>query len=229
MENLEQFVDFGFKFVALPSAVIGLVMMVVRFRKELPFVGTTEAQQLEAARALKLSASSDGPDALHPYEKGLLYRMLAKSRFVSIREVDRALQLPDPYEHVRRLMSTRRFFDNEEAQGEPVFRFVPRYRVGWRRRIAKRVVEVAYYAFALLALAPVIAAAGYYQWYVPDVVPAEQFSEVAAYLYRLLAMSLPLFGILAVCCLLWIARMHRAERLVAAERALMAATDAATP
>lgn len=38
VEILEQMVDWGPKFVALPSAGLALLMVVVKLRKELPFV-----------------------------------------------------------------------------------------------------------------------------------------------------------------------------------------------
>lgn len=65
---------------------------------------------------LRSAGASDRTDALHPYEKGLLYRIVGKSRLVSIRERDLALQLPDPYQHVDRLVSTRRFFDRKRQR-----------------------------------------------------------------------------------------------------------------
>ena len=50
--NLETLVDYGLKFVALPGAVFSLVFLLSKLRREMPFVRTTEAQQLEAARLL---------------------------------------------------------------------------------------------------------------------------------------------------------------------------------
>ena len=148
---------------------------------------------------------------------------LARSRFVSVREVDLALQLPDPYRHIDRLVSTRRFFDRTVKQGEPVFRFRPLYRAGWRRRFAQGVVLVAYFAF--LAGLPAIAVA-FYGWYVPDVVPAEEFSRITGDHVVLLGFSLLLYGYLAFGCILWLGRMYRAESLVAAERDFIAANRA---
>ena len=217
MEYLDLIVDYGLSFVAVPSAVLAVAVLIMKLRKEVPFVRTTETQQLEAARLLRSTDGSGASEGLHPYEKGLLYRILAKSRYVSIREMDLLIRLPDPYQHIDRLAETKRLFDRKEAQDETVFRFVRRYRRRWRRGTAKGVVTVAYFLFAILALLPLLAVAVYHGLYVPDVVTMNEFSTIAGDLFTLLAVSLPVFGYLALSCTWWLGRMRRAENLIKAQ------------
>ena len=217
MEIFELVVDYGLKFVAFPSAVLAVILLIVKLRKEVPFVRTTEAQQLEAARLLRSVDSSDGSGELHPYEKGLLYRILAKSRFVSIPEMELLLKLPDPYQHIDRLMTTKRLFDRRAVQDEPVFRFVWRYRRSWTRAVARWVVTGAYFVFALLALLPLLAVAGYHGLYALAVVSADEFSKLAGDLFTLLGVWLPVFGYLALSCNWWHGQMRRAENLIEAQ------------
>ena len=139
MGSLEVIVEFGAKFLALPCAVLMVVVLVQRLRRGMPFVRTTEAQQLEAARLLR-TETADGATSLHPYEKGLLYRILARSRFVSIREMELLLQLPDPYRHIDVLASVRCLFDAEETQGGWPFEFAGRYGSPAWRQVAGRTV-----------------------------------------------------------------------------------------
>ncbi|MCY3811189.1 MAG: hypothetical protein OXH15_05285 [Gammaproteobacteria bacterium] len=224
MANLEMMVEFGARFVALPGAALTLVLLFLKLRRETPFVRTTEAQQLEAARLLR--SGGDGPANLHPYEKGLLYRILAKSRFVSPREVELLLRLPDPYRYIDRLASVRALFEETEARCGPAFRFAGRYRsAGWRKA-AKRVVSVAYFAMAFAACLPVLAIAVYQLLYVPEAVSPEQFAGIAIELWKLAAISLPVFGYLAFECVRWLSRMRRAEELLEAVAAFAAAEDA---
>lgn len=217
------------KFVALPSALLAVAMLLVKLRKEVPFVRVTEVQQLEAARLLRQAGTSDGSGELHPYERGVLYRILAKSKFVSIREMDLLFELPDPYQHIDRLTTTKRFLDRKEIPGEPIFRFVRHYRRAWCRRIARWAVTGAYFAFALLAFLPLLAQGLYQILYVPHEVSVEEFSQISGYLLGLLVFTLPLFGYLAVSCLLWLWRMRRAEGLVGALDEFAAKNKAKVP
>ncbi|MDE0272526.1 MAG: hypothetical protein OXP11_15140 [Gammaproteobacteria bacterium] len=214
MEIYESAVAGVLRFVGLPSALLALAVLLVKLRKEVPFVRITEAQQLEAAGLFRRAGTVDGSGELHPYEKGVLYRILAKSKFVSMREMDLLLELPDPYQHIERLTTTKRFFDWREMPGEPVFRFVRRYRRAWCRRIARWVVTGAYVAFACLAILPVLAQGLYHMLYVPHEVSFEEFSRISGDLLILLVFTLPFFGFLSGSCLLWLWRMRRAEALI---------------
>ena len=195
----------------------------------MPFVRTTEAQQLEAARLLRPDGTSDGSGRLHPYEKGLLYRILAKSRFVSIGEMELLLQLPDPYRHIDRFASVRSLFEAEEARSGPEFRFAGRFRAKAFRVTAGRFVSGTYFVFAFLALLPLFAVAVYYLLYVPETVSVDQFPRIAGELYRLTAISLPVFGYLALECIWWLGRMRRAESLLEAVRELASKENPGRP
>ncbi len=186
------------RFATLPSAILAVAVLLVKLRKEVPFVRITEVQQLEAARLLRQTGTSDGAGELHPYEKGVLYRILAKSRFVSMREMDLLLKFPDPYQYIDRLTTTKRFLDRREVPGEPVFQFVRHYRRAWCRRIARTVVTGVYIAFALLAIFPMLATSFYHMLYVPHEVSVEEFSGVSGYLLSLLVFTVPFFGSVAL-------------------------------
>ena len=208
MGNLEMIVEFAVTIAGVPGAALGLWLLVMKVKKEIPFVRTTEAQQLQAARLLRSPGASDGSEGLHPYERGLLYRVLAKTKFVSIREMELLLQLPDPYEHLDRLTSTRRFFDQGEAQAGSEYSFVECYRSAGRRRAAWRLVTVGYFTSAFLAVLPLLAVGFYRLLYVPEEVTVEQFLEIAGGLLSLLVISLPVFGYLVLECRWWLCGMR---------------------
>ena len=208
-------VEYGVKFVALSGAVLTVVLLVLRLRREMPFARTTEAQQLEAARLLRLG-TSDGSESLHPYERGLLHRILAKSRFVSVQEMDLLLRLPDPYQHIDGIASVRGLFDAKEREAGFPFRFAGRYRSRRWRKAAARFMGGMYFVFGWVALLPVLALGVYHIVYVPQAVSAEGFSRMAVELIKLASFTLPVFGYLAFECLRWADRMRSAERLVEA-------------
>lgn len=219
MGNLEVIVDFGAKFLALPCAVLMFVVLVQRLRRGMPFVRTTEAQQLEAARLLR-TETEDGSASPHPYEKGLLYRMLARSRLVSFREIDLLLQLPDPFRYIDVLASVRGLFDAEERHGGWPFEFAGRYGSPAWRKVAGRIAGGAALLLAPAAVMPVFAVPVYHLLYVPETVSVEQFRGIAVELAKLAALSLLVFGYPAVECARWLVRMQRAEGLVEAVRGL---------
>ncbi len=221
MESLiEQIAEHALKFMALPSALLAVVVVIMKLRKEFPFMRITEVQQLEAARMLRSSETADQANVLHPYEKGLLYRILAKSRVVSMHEVARALELPDPHWHIERLASTRRFLDHRRDLDVPLsrFRFRRRYRPPWRRNLAQVLVLIVYFFFGFIAMLPALLAVQYYSLYIPDAKTLEHFFEIAADLLVLLVVTLPFFGYFAWGCLRWLRAMYGAERLVEADR-----------
>ena len=172
---------------------------------------------MEAARLLR-SETVDGSASLHPYEKGLLYRMLARSRLVSFREMDLLLRLPDPFRYIDGLASVRGLFDAEERHGGWPFEFAGRYGSPAWRKVAGRIVGGVALLLALAAVMPVFAAPVYHLLYVPETVSAEQFRGIAVEFVKLAGVSLLVFGYPAVECARWLVRMRRAENLVEAVR-----------
>ena len=226
--SFEIVAEYGLKFMALPAAALSLALLFQKLRKEVPFIRTNEVQQLEAARLLRSDGTTNGPGSLHPYEKGLAYRILAKSRSVSIPEMELLLQLPDPYQHIERLASVRSLFDPVKSPSAG-FSFAGRYRSKARREAAMRLFRGAGYLLGFLALVPVLALAAYHLRYVPQIVAPEQFSGIAAELLKPGVVWFVVFGHLAFECGLWRRRMHRAESLFEAVRNFVGNQKAGNP
>ena len=229
MGSFEIIAEYGLKFLALPAAALSLVLLFQRLWKEVPFIRTNEVQQLEAAGLLRSDGTTNGLGSLHPYEKGLVCRILAKSRLVSIPEMELLLQLPDPHRHIDRLASVRSLFEPVESASGAGFSFGGRYRSKAVREAAMWLFKGAGYLLGFLAMVPVLAVAAYHLHYVPHTVAPEQFSSIAAELLKLGVAWFVVFGHLSLECGWWLRRMHRAESLYEAVRTFVGKQKAGNP
>lgn len=190
--------------VTASVVVLANLIRAMKLRNQIRFFRVTEMQQLEAIQSLRSMSASGESGGLHAYEKGLLYRILSRSRHVCFREMEVLLKLPDPYQHIDRLPGIRgrmRIPDSGQTQDEPTFRFFGRYRSERYRMAAKGIVTVLYFIFAVLAIGP-LAFASYANLNLGDL------REL-----RLLVVCVILFGYGAWCCLFWLDRTRSAENL----------------
>ena len=144
-----------FKLIASIAVVaFGFITLIINVWKMMPYRQITEIDQLSAAKDVLDKKSNSFVENLHPLTKELASKVIARSDFISAREMEYLLKLEDSHQCIKDFVISKNCFKPIAEKSKQELEFAGHYSSKRVRNCVKWLSVGLYFAFAFSAVLP---------------------------------------------------------------------------